>query len=57
MQLKFFLPHKSVNQNSGVAAGGARGQSDTPDSEKFSKNRERGKIKKKEEKSGRKGKN
>ena len=45
--------------NSGVATGGggARGQSATPDSEKFAKDRKKeGKIGKKEEKSGKKGK-
>ena len=43
---------------SGVATGGHGGQSATPDSEKCAKNREKeGKILKKEEKSGRKGKN
>ena len=42
----------------GVTTGGARGQSATPDSEKFAKNREKArKFGKKEEKSGRKGKN
>ena len=40
---------------SGVATGVARGQSATSDSEKIAKNRE--KFRKKEEKSGRKGKN
>ena len=44
---------------SGVATGGASGgQSATPDSKKFAKNREKeGKVREKEEKSGRKGKN
>ena len=46
---------------SGVATGGARGQSATPDSEKIAKNREKrgksGKIGEKAEKSGREGKN
>ena len=40
-------------QSSGVATGVARGQSATPDSEKFAKNREKeGKIGKKSGKSG-----
>ena len=43
--------------SSGVATGGQGGQSAIPDSEKFAKNwGKEGKIRKKEEKSGRKGK-
>ena len=43
---------------SGVATGGSRGQSTTPDSEKFAKNLEKeGKNREREEESGRKGKN
>ena len=47
---------------SGVATGGSRGQSATPDSEKFAKNLEKegkksGKNREREEESGRKGKN
>ena len=47
---------------SGVATGGSRGQSATPDSEKFAKNLEKEgknqeKSGKREEESGRKGKN
>ena len=40
--------------DSGIATGGARGQSATPDREKNAKNQEKeGEIRKKEEKSGR----
>ena len=52
---------RGYDQGSGVATGGARGQSATPDREKSGKNRgKEGEIRKnreKEEKSGRKGKN
>ena len=49
-------------EDSGIATGVQGGQSATPDSENFAKNREKEgenqkKIRKKEEKSGRKGKN
>ena len=43
---------------SGVPTWGSRGQSATPDSEKFAKDQEKeGKNREKEEESGRKGKN
>ena len=47
------MTHKSTANviNSGVATGGSRGQSTTPDSEKFAKNRG------KEEKIGKRRKN
>ena len=55
------MPHILLPLRSGVATGVKGGQSATPDSEKFARNWEkRGKIRKiekKEDKSGRKGKN
>ena len=54
MHLRFNFDAYPMHQ----CQGGTEGQSATPDSEKFAKNREKEeKIRKKEEKSGRKGKN